>query len=145
MNHLLSFTFETRGRRTSSGDDYHHVRKQAYRRPAAPVLNKERYLLCNCQFVLEKPLEENAYLVHVNDPNQLINWNNVIQVRVNNNEREPTICCICLEEMRAARITKCGHGFCFPCILKYRELSITAYKCPVCMSDFEIEEEMRYS
>ncbi|CAD5121104.1 DgyrCDS9645 [Dimorphilus gyrociliatus] len=117
LNHLLSFTYEERGRRTSSGDDYH--------------------------FVLEQPPEENTYLRHVNDPNELVNWKKVIQVRVFNNEREPTICCICLEEMRAARITKCGHGFCLPCILKYRELSLTGHKCPVCMSDFEIEEDMR--
>lgn len=143
LNHLLSFTFEERGRRTSSGDDYHPPRRQTYRRPTAPTLSKERYLLCNCQFVLEEPLEEKNYLMHLNDPNELIEWKKVVQVRVINNEREPTICCICLEEMRAARITKCGHGFCFPCILKYRELSLTGYKCPVCMSDFEIEEEMR--
>ncbi|GAA6008726.1 hypothetical protein JCM10207_001699 [Rhodosporidiobolus poonsookiae] len=44
-------------------------------------------------------------------------------------------CPICLSEPTAARMTKCGHVFCYPCVLHYLALAdpgIRFRKCPVC-------------
>lgn len=49
-------------------------------------------------------------------------------------EREGMSCPICLGHPVAGRITKCGHIFCFPCILHYFQLSDIprTAKCPIC-------------
>lgn len=47
---------------------------------------------------------------------------------------DPVICPICLEPPTAAKITKCGHIFCWPCILHYLALSESNWRrCPVCV------------
>lgn len=47
-------------------------------------------------------------------------------------EESPT-CPICLSDFCAARITKCGHVYCWPCILHYLALDDKTWrKCPIC-------------
>lgn len=42
-------------------------------------------------------------------------------------------CPICLYPPLAARITRCGHIFCWPCVLHYLSLSDKSWsKCPIC-------------
>lgn len=42
-------------------------------------------------------------------------------------------CPICLYPPVAARITRCGHIFCWPCMLHYLSLSDKSWsKCPIC-------------
>ncbi|KAH7101379.1 hypothetical protein BKA62DRAFT_770655 [Auriculariales sp. MPI-PUGE-AT-0066] len=45
-----------------------------------------------------------------------------------------TTCPICLSPPSAPRMTKCGHIFCFPCILHYLGMSETVKwaRCPIC-------------
>ncbi|WVQ97938.1 hypothetical protein IAU59_005057 [Kwoniella sp. CBS 9459] len=49
-------------------------------------------------------------------------------------ERRGRMCPICLGKPIAGRMTKCGHIFCFPCILHYIQLSDIpkSAKCPIC-------------
>ncbi|WVF69893.1 hypothetical protein IAT40_004676 [Kwoniella sp. CBS 6097] len=49
-------------------------------------------------------------------------------------ERRGRMCPICLGKPVAGRMTKCGHIFCFPCILHYIQLSDIpkSAKCPIC-------------
>ncbi|ORY27771.1 hypothetical protein BCR39DRAFT_565612 [Naematelia encephala] len=49
-------------------------------------------------------------------------------------ERRGRNCPICLGRPVAGRMTKCGHIFCFPCILHYIQLSDIpkSAKCPIC-------------
>ena len=46
---------------------------------------------------------------------------------------EPATCPICLSPPTAARVAKCGHLFCMPCIQHYVALSEHSWrKCPIC-------------
>ncbi len=49
-------------------------------------------------------------------------------------ERQGRMCPICLGKPVAGRMTKCGHIFCFPCILHFIQLSDLprCAKCPIC-------------
>ncbi|WWD00448.1 hypothetical protein V866_007363 [Kwoniella sp. B9012] len=49
-------------------------------------------------------------------------------------ERRGRMCPICLGKPVAGRMTKCGHIFCFPCILHYIQLSDIpkSARCPIC-------------
>ncbi|ORX34515.1 hypothetical protein BD324DRAFT_636206 [Kockovaella imperatae] len=49
-------------------------------------------------------------------------------------ERRGRMCPICLGKPVSGRMTKCGHIFCFPCILHYIQLSDIpkSAKCPIC-------------
>ena len=72
------------------------------------------------------------YAVHLADPDTLVNWDLIEQVVLKTTETVPS-CPICLYAPKAAKITRCGHVFCWPCILHYLALSDHAWrKCPIC-------------
>uniref|UniRef100_A0A803Y939 E3 ubiquitin-protein ligase RNF10 n=1 Tax=Meleagris gallopavo TaxID=9103 RepID=A0A803Y939_MELGA len=82
----------------------------------------------SCQFVVS---EEQDYTVHFADPDTLVNWDFVEQVRICSHE-VPS-CPICLYPPTAAKITRCGHIFCWACILHYLSLGEKTWsKCPIC-------------
>jgi hypothetical protein len=56
---------------------------------------------------------------HEADPDLLVDWNLIEQVRLRTSGSEPTSCPICLFPPTAAKISRCGHVFCWPCILHY--------------------------
>ncbi|GAU88902.1 hypothetical protein RvY_01518 [Ramazzottius varieornatus] len=90
--------------------------------------SKEQFMQANCQFVVR---EDGDYAVHHVDPDVLVDWNNIEQIRSYGHEE--LSCPICLHEPVAAKITRCGHVFCWPCILHYLALSDLGYrKCPIC-------------
>uniref|UniRef100_A0A3Q3WG22 E3 ubiquitin-protein ligase RNF10 n=1 Tax=Mola mola TaxID=94237 RepID=A0A3Q3WG22_MOLML len=90
--------------------------------------NKELFLQANCQFVVT---DDQDYKAHFTDPDTLVNWDCVQQVRIYSHE-VPS-CPICLYPPVAARITRCGHIFCWPCMLHYLSLSDKSWsKCPIC-------------
>jgi len=48
-------------------------------------------------------------------------------------QNQPPSCPICLSLPTAAQITRCGHVFCWPCMLHYLALSDDPWrKCPIC-------------
>mmetsp|Transcript_23502 Transcript_23502/g.35712 ORF Transcript_23502/g.35712 Transcript_23502/m.35712 type:complete len:661 (-) Transcript_23502:69-2051(-) len=58
-----------------------------------------------------------------------------------------TTCSICLSDFVAARITKCGHAFCYPCILRHMHSSSASEgdsnlmaKCPCCSTWIQQKE-----
>ncbi|NXR07447.1 RNF10 protein, partial [Semnornis frantzii] len=127
LNHLLNFTFEPRGQAghfDGSGHGNWGKRNKWGHKP----FNKELFLQANCQFVVS---EEQDYTVHFADPDTLVNWDFVEQVRICSHE-VPS-CPICLYPPTAAKITRCGHIFCWSCILHYLSLSEKTWsKCPIC-------------
>jgi len=57
----------------------------------------------------------------------------VEQVVLKQGGSEPTACPICLFPPNAAKLTLCGHVYCWPCILHYLALTDdTSRKCPIC-------------
>ncbi|NXY68322.1 RNF10 protein, partial [Glareola pratincola] len=127
LNHLLNFTFEPRGQ-AGQFDGNGHGNWGKRNKWGHKPFNKELFLQANCQFVVS---EEQDYTVHFADPDTLVNWDFVEQVRICSHE-VPS-CPICLYPPTAAKITRCGHIFCWACILHYLSLSEKTWsKCPIC-------------
>ncbi|XP_054248916.1 RING finger protein 10 [Indicator indicator] len=127
LNHLLNFTFEPRGQ-AGHLDGNGHGNWGKRNKWGHKPFNKELFLQANCQFVVS---EEQDYTVHFADPDTLVNWDFVEQVRICSHE-VPS-CPICLYPPTAAKITRCGHIFCWSCILHYLSLGEKAWsKCPIC-------------
>lgn len=128
LNHLLNFNYAPRDRdqqarfsRTGNNNVRKHVGLHA-------SYNKEQFLQANCQFVVRAG-EDYAPLLAA--PDQLVEWGKVEQIHVLSSE-EPR-CPICLYPPVAAKMTKCGHVYCWPCILHYLALSDKVWrKCPIC-------------
>ncbi|KAM6965379.1 E3 ubiquitin-protein ligase RNF10 [Aplochiton taeniatus] len=126
LNHLLNFSFEPRG---GIGGEAHTCwgRRNKWGHKHKPF-NKELFLQANCQFVVT---DDQDYKAHFCDPDTLVNWDCVQQVRIYSHE-VPS-CPICLYPPVAAHITRCGHIFCWPCMLHYLSLSDKCWSnCPIC-------------
>lgn len=66
------------------------------------------------------------------DPDAVVDWGQVAMIIT----FIPN-CPICLTEPTIAKATKCGHIFCWTCILQYLQNS---YKCPICFQYVASEE-----
>uniref|UniRef100_A0A182W7J2 E3 ubiquitin-protein ligase RNF10 n=1 Tax=Anopheles minimus TaxID=112268 RepID=A0A182W7J2_9DIPT len=127
LNHLLNYHYAPRDRDqpvrfTRTGN----IRKLAHQSHGS--YNKEQFLQANCQFVVRA---EEDYEGLLSAPDQLVEWGKVEQIHVLSSE-EPQ-CPICLYPPVAAKMTKCGHVYCWPCILHYLALSDKKWrKCPIC-------------
>lgn len=127
LNHLLNFTFEPRGHPGGLNGNGNFGRRHKW---GNKPFNKELFLQANCQFVVS---DDNDYSVHFADPDTLVSWDFVEQVRIFSHE-VPS-CPICLYPPVAAKITRCGHIFCWACILHYLSLSEKDWsRCPICYS-----------
>ncbi|XP_058820228.1 E3 ubiquitin-protein ligase RNF10 isoform X2 [Topomyia yanbarensis] len=133
LNHLLNFHYEPREhdlptRFSKTGNNRSYVRKMIY--------NKEQFLQANCQFVVRA--HEN-YVANIACPDQLVDWAKIEQIHILSYE-EPQ-CPICLYPPVAAKMTKCGHVYCWPCILHYLALSDKAWrKCPICFDAIHLPD-----
>lgn len=79
------------------------------------------------QFVVKSGINLSVY----SSPDNLIDWNLIEQINIQT-EEEPQ-CPICLYPPIAAKLTRCGHAYCWPCILHYLALSDKTWrKCPIC-------------
>ncbi|XP_031778817.1 RING finger protein 10 [Nasonia vitripennis] len=133
LNHLLNFHYAPRdvqggwshGR--ASGYNSHHYNRWL---PAVQrhKYNKEQFLQANCQFVVTA---KGDYSLYLNDPDILVDWKLIQQIRVHSSDN--LSCPICLCPPVAGKMTRCGHVYCWPCILHYLALSDKSWrKCPIC-------------
>ncbi|XP_075071139.1 E3 ubiquitin-protein ligase RNF10 isoform X2 [Mixophyes fleayi] len=128
LNHLLNFTYEPRGHPGAHRDGHGNWGRR--NKWGHKPFNKELFLQANCQFVVS---DDHDYSVHFTDPDTLVSWDLVEQVRICSHE-VPS-CPICLYPPVAAKITRCGHIYCWPCILHYLSLSEKDWsRCPICYS-----------
>ncbi|XP_011506010.1 PREDICTED: LOW QUALITY PROTEIN: RING finger protein 10 [Ceratosolen solmsi marchali] len=133
LNHLLNFSYTPRYMQS----EWNHGRISSYNNynynrwlPAVQrhKYNKEQFLQANCQFVVTA---KGDYSLYLNDPDILIDWKLIEQIRVHNSEN--LLCPICLDFPLAGKMTRCGHVYCWPCILHYLALSNNSgRKCPIC-------------
>ncbi|XP_026277727.1 RING finger protein 10 [Frankliniella occidentalis] len=133
LNHLLNFHYAPR-EGTSNQHWRHHTNSghgsglARYFRGTPHKYNKEQFLQANCQFAVKSDGDYKQYLCN---PDQLVDWDLVEQIRVMSPEE--TNCPICLYPPVAAKMTRCGHIFCWSCILHYLALSDKSWrKCPIC-------------
>lgn len=91
--------------------------------------NKEQFVQASCQFVVTASRD---YSLHLTNPDILVDWKSIEQVILHNSES--ISCPICLHPPVAGKMTRCGHVYCWPCILRYlRYCQETGnYKCPIC-------------
>ncbi|XP_071033345.1 E3 ubiquitin-protein ligase RNF10 isoform X2 [Parasteatoda tepidariorum] len=122
LNHLLNFTLDAwDGRRSGSGYNKNKGSKH-------PKYNKELFLQANCQFVAR---DNRDYSMYQNNPDKLVEWSLIEEIRLTCHEMPS--CPICLHIPTAAKITRCGHVYCWPCILHYLALTDKSWqKCPIC-------------
>lgn len=137
MSHLLNFHYldkqrvNVRGNRRSYNSNYHSNGRWSSggHAPYRQTFSKEQFLQANCQFVVKKGSIDHS--LHYADPDLAVDWSHVEQVRLHS--MQPMKCPICLSEPQAAKITRCGHVYCWSCLLHYLALSDKAWrKCPVC-------------
>ena len=143
LSHLLNFQYEPRGNKNKSNKNNRDsnyngtARKGAKYYAPRPRYNKEQYLQANCQFVVRKGSD---YSRHLKDPDVIVEWENIEQVRLKTTSDVPS-CPICLYPPTAAKITKCGHVYCWTCVLHYLSLSDEKWrKCPICFESIRREE-----
>ncbi|ORY93134.1 hypothetical protein BCR43DRAFT_496379 [Syncephalastrum racemosum] len=120
LNHLLNFRFPERHQTPITT-----VRKSGRKTTYQPY-NKDRFVNANFRFILN-PTQD--YTIQLADPDAHFEWPAIEQILV----ADTLTCPICLCPPTAARITKCGHAFCLPCIRHYLQLSDRKWhKCPIC-------------
>jgi hypothetical protein len=116
------------------------------------MYRKETFVQANYRFLLS-PGDHTRSMVDSDHP---IDWDAVQLVMLASDT--PPHCPICLETPVAAKVTKCGHVFCFPCILHYLGVGAagvnvkTWKRCPLCfesiysksLKSFEISVHPKY-
>ncbi|THH11058.1 hypothetical protein EW145_g909 [Phellinidium pouzarii] len=139
LNHLLNFTLPPRQMQASQNIP----RRSRKTSSGYGVWNKEKFVNAQYRFVV-KPAGD--YTVHFADPDIFFQWQDILQVIIprtsareaaagRQDEHEGhTTCPICLSPPSAPRMTKCGHVFCYPCVLHYLNTSDHAKwnRCPIC-------------
>ncbi|KAG8183065.1 hypothetical protein JTE90_010892 [Oedothorax gibbosus] len=122
LNHLLNFTLAPLDNWDGNG------RRAICNRPKLPKYNKELFLQANCQFVAK---DNGNYSVPQKNPDTLVEWSIIEEIRLPC--YEVPLCPICLYVPVAAKITRCGHIYCWPCLLHYLSLTDKTWqKCPIC-------------
>lgn len=136
LNHLLNFHYvqaSSDGSRASAftKHGYHH---RAY----SKKYNKEQFLQANCQFVVKADVDYDYRQFSVN-PDALVEWSRIEKVLVSSSEESQ--CPICLFPPVCGRMTRCGHIFCFSCMLHYLSLSDKTWrKCPICFESVHLAD-----
>ena len=115
------------------GSGYHHI-------------DKARYVHANYRFIVRP---DGDYRTQAIDSDVHLDWNNVLQVLASA-ETQLASCPICLSTPVAPRMAKCGHMFCFPCLIRYMhstddlnpvpEKRARWKKCPICEDSIYISE-----
>lgn len=78
------------------------------------------------------------------DPDAPLEWNDMELVIVP--AQHDVICPICLDTPVVPRLTKCGHFFCWPCILRYAAATSSVVgsgnwrKCPICFESISTRQ-----
>ncbi|KAJ7242586.1 hypothetical protein B0H12DRAFT_1326019 [Mycena haematopus] len=140
LNHLLNFTLPPRQTQPPPS----LPRRSRKTGTHQGIWNKERFVNAQYRFVMNP---NGDYTVHFADPDMQVffQWQDILQVIIprssalaSASERTGmdeglTTCPICLSPPIAPRMTKCGHVFCFPCVLHYLNTSENKWaRCPIC-------------
>ncbi|KDR85594.1 hypothetical protein GALMADRAFT_234551 [Galerina marginata CBS 339.88] len=141
VNDLLNFSLPPRQTRPLTS----LPRRSRKTGTAQGVWNKERFVNAQYRFVMNP---SGDYTVHFADPDIFFQWQDILQVIIPRSsalataaatgelyaqDEGCTTCPICLSPPTAPRMTKCGHVFCYPCILHYLSTSTNKWaRCPIC-------------
>ncbi|KAI5285112.1 hypothetical protein KEM54_000823 [Ascosphaera aggregata] len=77
--------------------------------------DKARYVHGNYRFIV---FPTHSYSAQASNADVHIDWSDVLQV-IASAQYQSTACPICLSEPVAPRMSRCGHVFCLPCLIRY--------------------------
>ncbi|KAI4460953.1 ring finger 10 family member [Holotrichia oblita] len=136
LNHLLNFHYLPRESQWHSGRSVGTKLGYRWLTTIKHKYNKEQFLQANCQFIVKA---SGNYKQYMNSPDTLVDWDLVEQVNVQVSDNPS--CPICLYPPVAAKMTRCGHVYCWSCILHYLALSDkTLRKCPICFESIHKQD-----
>ncbi|KAF7492701.1 RING finger protein 10 [Sarcoptes scabiei] len=94
----------------------------------------ERFVHANCQLVIA---EKSNLIGQLENPDLFSEWHAIEEV-IYSSKTDDLYCPICLHYPIAARMTRCGHIYCLPCILHYLSLCEEKNRpCPICFAEFK--------
>lgn len=129
LNHLLNFSYDESYQSSASTVWRKRTGPQWYKQ-SRQRFSKEQYLQANCQFVVREGAD---YGVLAADADCTVDWSLIEQLRIYDNEIPS--CPICLYPPTVARITRCGHVYCWTCMLHYLSLADKSCRCPICFEE----------
>ncbi|CAB3242490.1 unnamed protein product [Arctia plantaginis] len=133
FNHLKNFTYHSGGTPERRGQQSRRKQQQQKKRQQHQVPHRHEndlHLIANYQFVVKEDGDYKSILI---DPKTPIKWwEQIEQIVVRGTGK--TECPICLSPPTAGRVGKCGHVYCWACILHYAATRETRLPpCPVCI------------
>jgi hypothetical protein len=133
-SHLLNFRAPERQRDSGSRPLPHR------RRGPVVEFDKDRFFGANYRFVVARDANED-YGVHLAFADKTVDWPLIREVHVT--EEGSYNCPICLEPPIAARLTQCGHVYCWPCIKRLLHVAAKPYApCPICTNIVTASRDM---
>ncbi|QKX64286.1 uncharacterized protein TRUGW13939_11459 [Talaromyces rugulosus] len=145
ITHLMNFSLPPRPQR-------HPVPHRPRRNPTWGMgsgyhaVDKARYVHANYRFIVNP---QNGYHAQAANADVHLDWNSVLQVLASE-QTQAASCPICLSMPVAPRMAKCGHIFCYPCLIRYMhstddetpmpERKARWKKCPICWDTIYISE-----
>jgi hypothetical protein len=136
MNDLLNFQYNDTSQYANQPHVYHHKPKKMSEHQKSRL--KINYIKGNFRFLVNPTFNCD---IRYYPPDEEIDWECIEQVRYITNNK--IVCPICLNDpdhMTVSLITKCGHLFCWPCIIRY--LSYKKTRCPLC-NEYLIENDFK--
>ncbi|OKL59267.1 hypothetical protein UA08_05885 [Talaromyces atroroseus] len=108
--------------------------------------DKARYVHANYRFIVNP---QRSYHAQAANADVHLDWDSVLQVLASE-QTQAASCPICLSMPVAPRMAKCGHIFCFPCLIRYMhstdddtpmpEKKARWQKCPICWDTIYISD-----
>ncbi|KAJ1904660.1 hypothetical protein LPJ81_002362, partial [Coemansia sp. IMI 209127] len=136
FNHLLNFSLPPRLPPPASLIRPRRRVANVYISERQAQINRMMFINANFRFALKPQFWQNFKPIMIR-PDMQLRWEWIERV-IMPITGEPVSCPICLSPPVAARVTECGHVFCFPCILRFLSYDSDGdkhnKKCPVCWS-----------
>ncbi|CAM9808872.1 unnamed protein product [Chrysoparadoxa australica] len=141
-NDLLNFNYERRAQtqnyeasRSGGGKGRRKRTETGWRQHSGGCINKEQFVQANFKFIYlpkTQALHESFY-----DADAVVDWARVESVQLAQDvAKADHRCPVCLEgslDMTCPRVTRCGHVYCFTCILRHLE-GEAEKGCPMCQA-----------
>ncbi|GME75438.1 unnamed protein product [Ambrosiozyma monospora] len=133
ISHLLDFRLPEHERAEPSQFERKRMNKYKSRSSVNLNLTGRNYVNVNYRFIVDPKCDYKPQFLDANVP---LEDSSIVRVIVNKNDHQ---CPICLDDdFVAPRMTKCGHIFCYPCLMRlFSSLEETdprrrKTKCPLC-------------
>ncbi|VVC33085.1 Hypothetical protein CINCED_3A022956 [Cinara cedri] len=91
--------------------------------------NVKHFLIANCQFVVKFGIDYTQWMC---DQDEIVHWDCIEQIKMFSTQFIK--CPICMDIPITPKMTRCGHIYCWPCILRYLDINneLDVAGCPIC-------------